>query len=100
MKPGKPLRRTRLRQWSDKRIAADAELAVSRRAVEIRSGGWCEAGTPDCPSGRHRGEHVHHVVPRSRGGVHDPANLKMLCRAAHEFAHAHPNWARQHGLTA
>ncbi|MBI4063986.1 MAG: RecQ family ATP-dependent DNA helicase [Elusimicrobia bacterium] len=33
--------------------------------------------------------HVHHIVPISRGGKHDPSNLIALCERCH--AHAHPD---------
>ncbi len=32
-------------------------------------------------------EEVHHIVPVSRGGTHDPENLMSLCRSCHERIH-------------
>lgn len=33
------------------------------------------------------GEHVHHIIPRSRGGDHKLINLVMLCKDCHLKAH-------------
>ncbi len=30
---------------------------------------------------------VHHIVPRARGGTHDPENLTTLCSACHALVH-------------
>ena len=30
---------------------------------------------------------IHHIVPRSRGGTHDPANLVTLCSSCHHLWH-------------
>jgi hypothetical protein len=30
---------------------------------------------------------IHHIVPRSRGGTHDPANLVTLCSSCHQLWH-------------
>lgn len=30
---------------------------------------------------------IHHIVPRSRGGTHDPANLVTLCSSCHRLWH-------------
>lgn len=54
-----------------------------RRAVLARDGHRCT--TAGCGSTRFL--EVHHVVPRSRGGAHAPANLRTLCHACHRFAH-------------
>lgn len=32
-------------------------------------------------------DEVHHIVPVSRGGTHDPANLMSLCRSCHNKIH-------------
>lgn len=32
--------------------------------------------------------HVHHILPRSKGGSHDPANLITICPNCHATAHA------------
>ena len=54
-----------------------------RRAVLARDGHRCT--TKGC-NAKHFLE-VHHVVPRSRGGSNDEANLVTLCSACHRFAH-------------
>lgn len=32
-------------------------------------------------------EEVHHILPVSRGGTHDPENLMSLCRSCHNKLH-------------
>lgn len=32
--------------------------------------------------------HVHHIVPRSKGGTHDPSNLITLCERCHRAVHS------------
>jgi len=32
----------------------------------------------------------HHILRRSQGGTNDPDNLVTLCRAHHDWVHAHP----------
>jgi len=32
--------------------------------------------------------HVHHVLPRSKGGSNRPSNLVLLCPTCHQIAHA------------
>lgn len=54
-----------------------------RRAVLARDGHRCT--TPGC--GATRFLEVHHVVPRSRGGMHTPENLRTLCSACHAYTH-------------
>ncbi|MGD9798877.1 MAG: HNH endonuclease [Acidimicrobiia bacterium] len=72
----------------------------SRRAVVERSGGRCEARIRGVCRGR---ASVIHHVQRRRDGGHDPKNLLHLCAGpprdgCHEFIHAHPAWAREHGF--
>ena len=45
-----------------------------RRYVLARDGGC----TADACRSRHRLQ-VHHIIPRSQGGTHDPENLATLC---------------------
>lgn len=42
--------------------------------------------------------HVHHILPRSRGGKHNMENLVTLCSAHHQWAHGNPLAAKGHGL--
>lgn len=54
-----------------------------RRAILRREHGRC--CVPGCRASRFL--EVHHIVPRSRGGTHDPANLVVLCSAHHGRVH-------------
>lgn len=103
----KPLKRSAVRI---KRTAFRAgkrtisrEWQQVRRFVEGRANGKCEANTPACPSGAHRGEHVHHIVLRSQGGSDDPSSLLFVCAIAHDFIHKNPaksyerGWLRRGG---
>jgi 5-methylcytosine-specific restriction endonuclease McrA len=54
-----------------------------RRAVWRRDHGRCQV--PGCRGARFL--EVHHIVPRSRGGTHDLANLVVLCSAHHGRVH-------------
>jgi len=40
----------------------------------------------------------HHVQPRGRGGPDELWNLITLCRAHHDWVHAHPELSRAVGL--
>ena len=57
-----------------------------RRAVLARDGHRCR--TRGC-NAKHFLE-VHHIVPRSRGGTNDEANLITLCSSCHRLAHEQP----------
>jgi 5-methylcytosine-specific restriction endonuclease McrA len=54
-----------------------------RRAVWRRDHGRCRV--PGCRAARFL--EVHHLVPRSRGGTHDPSNLVLVCSAHHGRVH-------------
>jgi hypothetical protein len=54
-----------------------------RRLVWRRDHGRC--CVPGCRSGKYL--EVHHIVPRSRGGTHDPLQLAVLCSAHHALVH-------------
>ena len=56
---------------------------VTRRLVLARDRHRCRR--PGC--GHTRFLEIHHIVPRSRGGTHDPANLFVLCSACHSLIH-------------
>ncbi len=56
---------------------------ATRRSV-LRRTNAC--AVPGCRNHRHL--HVHHVVPRSEGGDHDPALLTSLCHRHHAAIHA------------
>jgi homoserine acetyltransferase len=70
--------------------------APTRVAVTWRSNGLCEAMTPVCHQGPHRGVHMHHVEAR-RAGDHTAANALNVCHAAHAHIHAHPAEAFERG---
>lgn len=68
--------------------AAEARF---RRALQDRSGGWCEILSPACPAGAHAGVDPHHLCHADRDrGVHDPARGLWVCRAAHDWIETHP----------
>jgi hypothetical protein len=55
-----------------------------RRAVLLRDG---QCRVPGCA--RRRGLEVHHLVPRSRGGLDEIANLSCVCPAHHRLLIPH-----------
>jgi 5-methylcytosine-specific restriction endonuclease McrA len=67
------------------RIATKRALAQQerecRRHVKKREDTRCRA------CGRH-GDHLHHIIRRSRGGRWLVANVVLLCLVCHQFAHA------------
>ncbi len=60
-------------------------------AVNRRDRGQCQATTPH---GRQCSEknwvHLHHIVPKARGGANTADNLVTLCSAHHRFVHFTP----------
>ena len=64
-----------------RRLEQDRQLRQARSFVKKRDGGKCRA----CGK---RGDHVHHVRYRSRGGKHDLMNLVLLCVRCHQDVHA------------
>jgi hypothetical protein len=54
-----------------------------RRFVFRRDGGKCSL--PGCRSAANL--EIHHILPRSRGGSHDPAGLIQLCDSCHSAHH-------------
>jgi len=69
-------------------------LRKARTQTLIRAAGICEAQTPDCSR---YGSQFHHVLPRSRGGKHEPENGLFVCAHCHAWIHAHPAISRQAG---
>jgi 5-methylcytosine-specific restriction endonuclease McrA len=41
--------------------------------------------------------HVHHLLPRARGGLSVPSNLTTLCSKHHRWIHDHPEWSEENG---
>ena len=74
----------------------DAAWRQCQVFVKDRSQGRCEGRLEGVCTGR--GEHVHHVILRSRGGPDEPWNCVHLCRACHDWAHANPTAATERGL--
>ena len=72
---------------------AEAELTGVFVEVGLRSHGVCEL-LGDRPA-----TEMHHRRRKSQGGKDTPENLLHLSgKAHHEDIHAHPDWARRHGL--
>lgn len=95
---GPPRRSQGLRRstWRRTRVEDPIPYEVSE-AVRARAGGRCELTHPGCEPWT--ALHRHHRLRRSQGGEHTVANLILLCTRAHDWCvHAHPDWARRHGL--
>jgi len=56
---------------------------ATRRLVDARDQGHCQ--TPGCRSAH--GLEIHHIIPRSEGGTHDPWNLTTRCFSCHQARH-------------
>ncbi len=56
---------------------------AARKLVRRRDGDRCTV--PGCRSAQFL--EIHHIVPRSEGGGHEPENLTMLCGAHHDARH-------------
>lgn len=94
MKRSQPLRRSQPIKRRNPRW--DADWRRARTDVKARSVGYCEARvTGVCTT---RGEHIHHIILRSRGGPDEPWNLMHLCNACHTWAHANPKQATRLGI--
>ena len=84
----KPMKRKRM-----KRSRPDPERGVEfsdevKGHVRRRSGGRCEA---HCTKACHGTiQHFHHRLMRSQGGKGTIDNCLGVCRACHDFVHAHP----------
>ena len=72
-------------QWLDPQTQrAESDIPPkTRRSVFHRDSHRCRV--PGCRSSRHL--HLHHIVPRSHGGDHDPENLIALCGGHHRAHH-------------
>jgi hypothetical protein len=58
--------------------------ARTRRLVWARDRGRCRV--PGCRATRNLD--IHHIIPRSEGGDHDPSRLLVLCSGHHKLHHA------------
>jgi hypothetical protein len=67
--------------------------------ARVHSNPWCQARIPGVCTGRT--QHAHHRQLRRPDNTVDE-NLLAVCggvpAGCHEFIHAHPEWARRHGL--
>jgi hypothetical protein len=74
-----------------------AELAKIANELDARCKGMCELELKTiCVGAWGFGLHRHHRQPR-RTGDNRLVNILMLCRACHDFAHAHPALAYRNG---
>lgn len=106
LKPGKGLQRRTglngrkrpLRAVSQARVDESPEYEAAKATVLLRDRGVCQAeGMDGVPHGGPKDPH--HVCPTGRQGPRcEPENMTTLCRAAHDWAHAHPRKALELGL--
>lgn len=95
-----PGRKARLRARSRKTVAEADQRNDVRFAALVRAGWRCEA-TSKVPAVSCGGPlDVDEIVPRGVRPVGhlDPDNVQVLCRAHHEWKHAHPTEAAAVGL--
>lgn len=82
------LRRSRLRQIGKRGAADRRDIAAVRAAVLSRADCRCERCGAEALT--MRGPlHLHHKLPRSRGGKHTVENLAVLCARCHSNVHEH-----------
>ena len=96
-----PLKRSPMAPRDNLLRRKPAKQSIPKRVrieVATRSLGFCEARVPGVCTGN--GEHLHHVVLRSRGGRHLASNLLHVCNADHRWIHHHPAEATRLGLMA
>lgn len=79
-------------EYRDQRKAEKlSEQQACYRAVDLRDGSVCRVTgaylTAGATNPHHRREH-HHMLPRSRGGSHEMANLITIAASVHEQIHA------------
>lgn len=96
---GPPRRKKALRRTSVKRRRRRTDWEFVRSWMKA----WARFRCERCKDGAKR-LHVHHMLPRSRGGSDTPANLRVLCFPCHRKIHDHTakDWrdyivSRKHG---
>lgn len=85
------LQRKKAMSRRGRRAEREEEALKAFRGVVLHRAGWaCER------CGRTHGLHAHHILPRARGGKHDPANGACLCSRCHGQVHDHvvEDWRR------
>jgi hypothetical protein len=82
------VKRTPLRSRSAKETARLRRYEKARATVYERSGGSCEARTPEC---RGVADQVHHRRGRDGDLVDDESLLLGVCWACHNYIHDHPS---------
>lgn len=89
--------RARLKPISDKRRKEWPAREACVLLVFRRDNRRCRAMLDGCTT---YAEHVHELLPRSRGGdPHDPAGCIAICAACHRTLHQQPAMAVKLGLT-
>lgn len=88
------MKRTPIRRRSRKESARVARYNKAREIVFERSGGSCEARTPDC---RGVSDQVHHRKGRDGDLVDDIDYLLAACWACHNYIHRHPAESYERG---
>jgi len=84
---------------SAKRRAADRRRRRVVADLLATRGVWCQARVPGVCSGR--ATDAHEVISRARGGdPTDADNIRLICRACHDWVHDHPVEATELGLSA
>ena len=85
----------RIAAVSPKRAALNRERRIVLAKLGQERGPGCEAGLDGCTG---RWQDGHELRRRSAGGsIIDPENIRLVCRADHEFITANPAWALANG---
>lgn len=100
-KPIRYKRRVRKVSWRSGCVREDqAGMARLRSDAYERSQGICECGRPEClcrPSRLRRVNwvdgHLHHVLPRSRGGSDTLENVQFITSQCHREITGEPQWS-------
>jgi hypothetical protein len=94
-----PLKRDpnhRIPKISPRKARANRLLAKTKRQALIESDGQCELRVPGVCTGI--AVDPHHLKHQSQGGTHERANVKVGCRACHEWCHKNHAEAVRMGL--
>jgi 5-methylcytosine-specific restriction endonuclease McrA len=83
---------------SAKAKAGESQWRSAKAAAFARDGGRCQAPGLVPSVSCWGGVDPHHILPRSRLGPDHVDNLVTLCRAHHDWTHAHPALSKPLGL--